>query len=769
MDKVFITVLKMSITSSYVILFVLTVRLLLKRCPKIFSYMLWGIVLFRLLCPVSFESKLSFIPNNSISDGSINISKPLINYIDYYSDDSPKNVYEEENVTGNIETNKINTSNNVENPINITSIASKVWIMAISIIIFYSSYLFIKLKKYLKSSRLIKENIYENNDIDTAFVLGIINPKIYIPNGLSEKEEEYILAHERIHIKRYDYIIKIVAYIALIIHCFNPLVWLSFILMSKDMEMSCDEAVVKSLGIEIKKQYSMSLLSFATEKRALSVTPIAFGEGNVKSRIKNILNYKMPRFWITLLSAVVVIILGVGLIFNPIKADDSLLDINKTLEEISKSSDVIIRKSGEGSYICPGSNFAKNIKKEIQGWSEHKVKSSYELSADIVVYINGDRDYKLSFYESEPNLVMITHEGKSKYYKSANLEQDTMKSMPYNTVLSIQTLINYYVPEEVAAVITGGKKTNKTSYDDRPRGVDYLELDVDVWKYYIYEENNKYYVERPYVDIYEIDKEVYEGAKKYFEEPVKYTSNISDDEFIEELVCETVKEQELGFTKEDISIVTPKILGIYEEENKLKVFTTVKIGNFSLSNNVVEEQSGAIFPIAITYVRNSVKSYSLEEYLEAMDGGQWEPSIKAFCTMPVSEKEIEGLANKILAYNMDYNDIIQLERERLIQYLKNNNLQGISLIDRGYNEPDKIIPLIESSNEVDVDVIIANYLESLTNKDLESLKEISTEEHGSGFSEEYIIGLLKDTPKSAKSFELIKEDKEWKVNEWAVY
>lgn len=702
MENLFLIVLKMSVTSSYVILFVLLARLLLKKCPKKFSYILWIVVLFRLLCPISFESKLSLIPNNSISEGSITVKKPLINYIDYTAEDLVNNVVTDvdnsENKTENLNIEQINNSNNPISHNNFTSIASTLWVVAGSIMIFYSIYSFIKLKINLKNSVLIKENIYEINNIDTAFVIGIISPKIYIPKGLSEEEEEYILAHEKIHIKRYDYLIKIVAYIALIIHCFNPLVWLSFILMSKDMEMSCDEAVVKSLGTEIKKQYSMSLLSFATEKRALSVTPIAFGEGDVKSRIKNILNYKKPRFWITLLSAVVVIILGVGLMFNPIKADDSLLDINKTLEEISKSSDVIIRESGEGAYIWPGSNFAENIKKEIQEWSEHKVKSSYELSADITVYINGDRDYKLSFYESEPNLVMITHEGKSKYYKSSNLSQNTMKSIPYNTVLSIKSLISYYVPEEVAAVITGGKKTNKTSYDDRPRSVDYLELDVDMWKYYIYEENNKYYVERPYVDIYEIDKEAYESAKKYFKEPVKHISNISDDEFIEELVYKTVKEQELGFTKEDINIITPKILGIYEEENKVKVFTTVKIGNFSLSNNVVEEQSGAIFPIAITYVRNSAESYSLEEYLEAMDGGQWEPSIKAFCTMPVSGNEIEGLADKILDYNMNYNDIIKLERERLVQYLKDNNLKGISLLERGYNEPDKLIPLTAEDN-----------------------------------------------------------------------
>ncbi|MBM6861915.1 hypothetical protein H9X78_15880, partial [Clostridium saudiense] len=131
--------------------------MILKKCPKIFSYILWAVVLFRLICPVSFESKLSLIPNNSISEGSISLTKPLINYIKYSSDNLSNNIYEEGNLTEDIETNKINTSNSVNNPINILSIASTVWIIAISIIIFYSSYSFIKLKKYLKNSKLIKD------------------------------------------------------------------------------------------------------------------------------------------------------------------------------------------------------------------------------------------------------------------------------------------------------------------------------------------------------------------------------------------------------------------------------------------------------------------------------------------------------------------------------------------------------------------------------------------------------------------------------------
>ena len=145
--------------------------------------------------------------------------------------------------------------------------------------------------------------------------------------------------------------------------------------------------------------------------------------------------------------------------------------------------------------------------------------------------------------------------------------------------------------------------------------------------------------------------------------------------------------------KEDILIVTPKIFGYYSEENKLKVFATVFISNYSLNDNILEFESGGMSSYAITYGNDENGAYVLEELKRALDGGLLVSSIREFCTMPVSGKEIEGLADKILDYNMDYSDIIQLEREKLIQYLKDNNLKGISLLERKDDEPDKLIPL----------------------------------------------------------------------------
>ena len=155
----------------------------------------------------------------------------------------------------------------------------------------------------------------------TPFVLSLIRPKIYLPAGLNATERSYILLHEQTHIQRKDHIIKILAFLVLSIHWFNPLVWIAFILMSTDMELSCDERVLNEMDEGIKKPYANSLLSLATGRHILNGSPLAFGEGNVRGRIKNVLNYKKPRLWIVVVSIIAVIIIGIALLANPLSEE----------------------------------------------------------------------------------------------------------------------------------------------------------------------------------------------------------------------------------------------------------------------------------------------------------------------------------------------------------------------------------------------------------------------------------------------------------------
>lgn len=323
MEKVFLNVLNMSITASYVILFVLFARILLRKAPKIFSYSLWSVVLFRLVCPFSFSSTLSFfsfVKPDTMEHIPANIgymAKPQVNL--------------GINPVDNLVNNLLPAVTPIEsvNPMQmIMTSMSVIWLTGIIVLLTYSVLSYILLKREIHTAMLISDNIFECEKIKSPFILGIIIPKIYLPIGLAESERSYILMHERTHIKRFDYIIKPFAYLVLCFHWFNPLVWISFVLMSHDMEMSCDERVLNEMGRNIKKDYSNSLLSLATHKRMVNGSPLAFGENNVKSRIKNVLNYKKPTLWVLAVSIVFVSIVATALAVNPKSGKENLSSLN---------------------------------------------------------------------------------------------------------------------------------------------------------------------------------------------------------------------------------------------------------------------------------------------------------------------------------------------------------------------------------------------------------------------------------------------------------
>ncbi len=197
------------------------------------------------------------------------------------------------------------------------SICAMLWIAGVLVLLIYSLFTFYRLKRRLASAAHEKDNIYISNEIDMPFVLGLVRPKIYLPVSLSEAERDYIILHEQTHIKRLDHVFRIIGYFALLIHWFNPLVWIAFHVSNKDMEMSCDESVIKAFGDRVKRDYSTSLLTLATGRRNLGVTPLAFGEGDTKGRVKNVMNYKKPMFWVIIIALIFVIVLSFGLLANP--------------------------------------------------------------------------------------------------------------------------------------------------------------------------------------------------------------------------------------------------------------------------------------------------------------------------------------------------------------------------------------------------------------------------------------------------------------------
>lgn len=299
--------LRINLVASFVILIVLAARLILNRAPKVFSYALWAIVLIRLLIPVSIPSPVSVIPDTPAASGAvINSALPEIEFETLR--DREQNYYESQNTSP--EDVQVYVSRTME-PMVYLSLA---WLVGIAGMLLYSGISYLKIRKKVQITVPLRDNIWIADDIKSPFVIGFLKPKIYLPNNLGEQEQEYIILHEQHHIRRFDHVIKTLAFLALTIHWFNPLVWIAFVLACKDMEMSCDEAVIRKLGENVRADYSASLLTLATGHRIIAGTPLAFGEGDTKGRIKNLAKWKKPAVWVLVLTIIICLILGVCLL-----------------------------------------------------------------------------------------------------------------------------------------------------------------------------------------------------------------------------------------------------------------------------------------------------------------------------------------------------------------------------------------------------------------------------------------------------------------------
>ena len=322
MREVFLSVLNMSVTGCYVIIAVLLGRLLLKKAPKKYSYLLWSTVGFRLACPISFASVLSVF-----NTGLFNMTKAQSageTVLQYIPSDIGRMA--EPSLTVGISAANTVISERLPvypgvssvNPLNTWLLAGTIiWLIGLAALVAYSLLSYLRLRKRVSTAVKLTGNVFEADTIRSPFVLGFVKPRIYIPFGLTEREKSYILRHEVCHIDRKDPVIKLAAFLILCLHWFNPLVWLAFMLMARDMEMSCDEKVLSETGCDIKSDYSASLLSFAVGRRFPGASPLAFGESNVSGRIKNILRFKKPRVGMTALAALLCIAVIVSCAANP--------------------------------------------------------------------------------------------------------------------------------------------------------------------------------------------------------------------------------------------------------------------------------------------------------------------------------------------------------------------------------------------------------------------------------------------------------------------
>jgi len=373
----------MSLTGAYVIAAIVLARIALKKAPKLISYCLWAVAGFRLLIPFSVESVLSLVPFGAqpITQG---IAASTAQHIDTGLIYAASGV-----VVTAVQQPSISSLQIV------LSLGTYIWLVGFLVMLACGVMSFIKLKQKMKSATHVSSNIFEATDIETPFVLGVFPPVIYIPTSLTERERKYIILHEQTHIRRHDHLVKFVAYFILCLHWFNPLAWAAFLLMGVDMEMSCDERVLKEMGTDTKKDYSQSLIRLATQPRFVSGSPLAFGEGGVKERVKNILSFRKTSRIITISAALLAVVFSMGFAVDRVTGAD--MAAQPDVRAGITSTGARFRQGGSG-----GTQQAVEPRAlpdtDVVIWSEPKPGSMQSVDVDMLIDVlsrqsSCDREY----------------------------------------------------------------------------------------------------------------------------------------------------------------------------------------------------------------------------------------------------------------------------------------------------------------------------------------------------------------------------------------
>ena len=408
MNELFLKIINMSISASWLVLAVLILRFVLKKAPKWINVLLWGIVAIRLICPFSFESPLSLIPSAETIPLNIGMdSTPTINSGISAINNAVNPIISQSNTP---------MAGASINPLQITiGIYEYIWIFGMIALALYTAISYWRLRRKVDTAVRYKDNIFQSENVSFPFVLGIIKPRIYLPFKMNGQYLEYVVAHEQAHICRKDHWWKPLGFLLLMIHWFNPLMWLAYVLLCRDIELACDEKVIKELGNEQRGDYTQALVACSVNRRMIAACPLTFGEVGVKERVKSVMNYKKPAFWVIIISVIVCVGVAVCFLTNP-KQDSYTLRIVVpagsqekfvyTDEEVSTIRNSIKIWSGDGlgdtevilspvnkttetrytaTYLTHGMPVEFDAEKDT--WFKIGVNMQNSTNEDIIVYV----------------------------------------------------------------------------------------------------------------------------------------------------------------------------------------------------------------------------------------------------------------------------------------------------------------------------------------------------------------------------------------------
>lgn len=358
MSDIFIKIFNLGITAGWFVLALLICRPLMKKVPKWINCLLWGIVGLRLCLPFSLESIFSLVPSaEPLPENIMMTQTPVINSGVSVLNDAVNPI---------ISTSLAPTVGASINPMQIViAIASWIWVAGIALMLGYGIVSYITLRLKVRVSVKGKDDLYFCDEVDSPFILGVIRPRIYVPSSMSGEALDHVLAHEKAHLRRGDHLWKPIGFALLAFYWFNPLLWVAYALLCRDIEAACDEKVIKTMPTEAKKSYSEALLACSMHRKRIMACPLAFGEVGVKQRIKSVLNYKKPAFWVIIVALIATLVLSVCFLTNPLSRPADKLEIGS-----------------EWGYVGEvGIHFAVEKDGAIRGYLDHN-----ERSYDITVY-----------------------------------------------------------------------------------------------------------------------------------------------------------------------------------------------------------------------------------------------------------------------------------------------------------------------------------------------------------------------------------------------
>ncbi len=590
LGEIFLQLLNMSITASWLVLAVVLAKFLLKKAPKWINCVLWGLVAIRLLLPFDIESPLSLIPSRETMPVSDIYNA---DYIEKTQAFTPQVDSGMQAVDAILQPAITETSSASVLQSNISIIAC-VWLIGMAVMLVYSFVSYLKVKKSIREAMHVQENIYLCDNISTPFILGIIRPKIYLPSSLYRDDVLYVIDHEKAHIKRLDHLWKPLGYLILTLYWFNPVMWFAYIFLCKDIELACDEKVIKELDKDSKKEYSNALINCSSQRRLISACPLAFGETAVKDRIKSVLNYKKPAFWVIVVSLVLCVAISVG--FLTVPKSESAKDI---LDE--KGYRIVAQEEEEIYLSIPVNVFTDDI--NLEGGQRF-------AEGEVVVFEKGENSRSYC---------------RTNIYLTQAIASESKVSLYFN--------FDYKQLQDTGVIYSGYKRTDKGyPYTVEVTDTDYVRID-----------NNEYYYETDAVSGFlfgpnnsdgttEFGVSVSRGAFSSANEKIfikisctktGYTSNKrfkSIDSEMYDFIEKTILEKEEWEATEELFACASFVPFKTERvDGNIKVYLVAQLGHFSLTNGNIFFSGEKTPHLATITLKKEKDGYSLVDYW-ALDG-----------------------------------------------------------------------------------------------------------------------------------------------------